>query len=290
MDFVGKKKIWYAISLIIIALGLFSLATQGMNSGIDFIGGNLLQVQFTKETTIQEVRNALETINLEDSKIQASENNVFIIKTKIMAESEQDNIIDALEKNIGQLEILRSENVGPTVGKEIRNASLIAFGLALALMIGYMTVRFEFKLALTAIIALFHDMLMAVVFFSFLQIEIDSTFIAALLTIFGYSVNNTIVIFDRMRENKKNNKKMDMKTLVNTSIIQTMARSINTYLTTMFVLCALFFLGGETTKNFALAMIIGITSGAYSSIFLAGPMWIDLQKIGKNKSLKKAHA
>jgi len=290
MDFVGKRKIWYIISLLIIVPGLFSLAIQGLNLGIDFAGGNLIQVDFTQNVTTAEVRSALGTINLQDSGIQASDNNSFIIKTKVMEESEQDNLVSTLEKELGELEIQRSEKVGPTIGKELRRSGFLALGVAILLMVVYITFRFEFKFAVAAIIALLHDILVTLAFFSILQIEIDVAFIAAILTIFGYSINATIVIFDRVRENMKKSKKHELPSLVNTSIMQTMVRSIITSVTTLFVLFALFFFGGETTKNLVLALLIGITSGAYSSIFLSSPLWIDLRRIGKNKSLKKALA
>ncbi|MDK2823824.1 MAG: preprotein translocase subunit SecF [Clostridia bacterium] len=286
MDFVGKRKIWYLLSLLIIVPGLFSLAIQGLNFGIDFAGGNLVQVQFAKEVTTEGVRNALSTISLKDSAIQASENNIFIIKTKVMEQSEQDKMVKTLEKEMGDLEILRSEKVGPTIGKELRRAGLMALIIAIILMIIYITIRFEFKFAVAAIVALLHDILVTVGIFSLLQIEVDSAFIAAILTIFGYSINDTIVIFDRIRENMKKTKKIELTTIVNNSIMQTLARSINTVLTVLFVLFALYFLGGETTKIFVLALLIGITSGAYSSIFTASPVWIDLRNMGKNKFIK----
>ena len=207
-----------------------------------------------------------------------------------MEESEQDNLVSTLEKELGELEIQRSEKVGPTIGKELRRSGFLALGVAILLMVVYITFRFEFKFAVAAIIALLHDILVTLAFFSILQIEIDVAFIAAILTIFGYSINATIVIFDRVRENMKKSKKHELPSLVNTSIMQTMVRSIITSVTTLFVLFALFFFGGETTKNLVLALLIGITSGAYSSIFLSSPLWIDLRRIGKNKSLKKALA
>lgn len=280
MDFVGKRKIWYLISLLIIVPGLISLAVQGLNFGIDFAGGNLVQVQFDKEVTLDNIRSSLATVNLEDSSIQASDNNTFVIKTKVMEQAEQDEMIAALEGEFGQVEILRSEKVGPTIGKELRRAGLLSLAIATVLMVIYITIRFEFKFAISAIIALLHDVLVTVGIFSLLQIEIDSTFIAAVLTIFGYSINDTIVIFDRIRENMKKNKKYDLAQLVNNSIMQTLSRSINTVLTVLFVLVALYFFGGDTTRTFVLALLIGVTSGAYSSIFTASPVWIDFRNYG----------
>jgi len=191
-----------------------------------------------------------------------------------------------LEKEIGKLEILRSEKVGPTIGKELRRAGILALLIAIILMVIYITFRFEFKFALAAIGALIHDILVTLSIFSIFQLEINSSFIAAILTIFGYSINDTIVIFDRIRENLKKAKKEELIPLVNKSIKETLARSINTVVTTLFVLLALYFFGGETTKIFVLAMLIGITSGAYSSIFTASPLWVEFRTFGKSKNIK----
>ncbi|MGI6225134.1 MAG: protein translocase subunit SecF [Peptococcales bacterium] len=290
MDFIGKRKIWYVISLLMIVPGLFSLFTQGLNFGIDFAGGNLVQIQFEQNVKTEDVRNVLGTIELEDSSIQGSDNNSFIIKTKLMKKSEQMVMIDVLEKELGQLEVLRSEEVGPTIGKELRRSGFLALGIAILLMIAYITFRFELRFALAGIFALLHDILITVGIFSIFQFEVDGTFIAAVLTIFGYSINDTIVIFDRIRENMKKTKKFELKILVNESIMQTLARSINTVATTLFVLIALFFFGGATTKTFVLALLIGISCGAYSSIFVASPLWFDFHRENKNKFSKKAHA
>ena len=284
MDFIGKRKIWYLLSLLVIIPGLFSLAVQGFNFGIDFVGGNLLQVKFQDETTIEEVRAALEIVDLQDSAIQPSEDNTFIIKTSVLDEAQQKDVVSTLEKEIGSLEILRSEKVGPTIGKELRRAGILSLSIAIPLMIVYITIRFEFKFALAGIIALIHDILVTLGIFSIFQFEIDSTFIPAVLTIFGYSINDTIVIFDRIRENLKAQKsrKQELIPLINQSIKQNLTRSINTTISTLFVLLALFFFGGETTRLFALAIIIGIAAGAYSSIFIASPLWYEMKKTEAN--------
>lgn len=282
MDFAGKRKIWFLISLLIIVPGIVSLFINGLNLGIDFAGGNLLQIKFDKPTTTEAIRSTLGEHDLEDSLIQASENNVFIIKTKgALDEVKQDNIVDSLEKDLGKLELLRTEKVGPTIGKELRTAGLISLFIAILLMIIYITIRFEFLFAIAAILALVHDVLVTVGIFSIFQFEVDSVFIAAILTIVGYSINDTIVIFDRIRENLRITKKESLNVIVNNSIMQNLTRSINTTLTTLFVLFALFLLGGETTKVFSLALIIGIISGAYSSIFVASPLWLELKGLKK---------
>lgn len=284
MDFAGKRKIWFLISLAIIIPGIISLFINGLNLGIDFAGGNLLQVQFEKSVTSEDVRSTLGEYDLQDSLIQESDGNVFIIKTKgALEENQQEEIVKAFENKLGSLELLRSEKVGPTIGKELRTAGFVSLLIALALMVAYITVRFEFNFAIAAILGLVHDVLIVVGIFSIMQFEVDSVFIAAILTIVGYSINDTIVIFDRIRENLRIVKKESLDNIVNKSIKQSLTRSINTTLTTLFVLVSLFIFGGETTKVFSLALIIGIVCGAYSSIFIASPLWLEF----RNLKLKK---
>ncbi|MDP3044615.1 MAG: protein translocase subunit SecF, partial [Bacillota bacterium] len=172
-----------------------------------------------------------------------------------------------------------NEKVGPTIGRELAQKAVLAVIAASLLMVAYISWRFEFKQGLAAIAALLHDALLTLGIFSLLYIEINSAFVAAILTILGYSINATIIIFDRVRENLKDAKKGDkLEDVVNTSLWQTLARSINTTLTVMFMLLALYFLGGATLKTFILAMIIGVTSGTYSSVFFASSVWIDLKR------------
>ena len=186
---------------------------------------------------------------------------------------------------MGELELLRSEAVGATIGRELVTSGLLALGIAILLMIAYIAYRFELKFAIAGIVALFHDILIVISVFSIFQLEVDSTFIAAILTIFGYSINDKIVIFDRIRENLHKVKKDELLGVVNTSIKQSLTRSINTSVSTLILLVALFLLGGQTTKLFVLALIIGIAVGAYSSIFFASPLWYDMTMRGKEKQL-----
>ncbi|NMA02416.1 MAG: protein translocase subunit SecF [Clostridia bacterium] len=290
MDFAGKRKIWFFISLLVIVPGLISLVLQGLNFGIDFAGGNLYQLAFQKEVTQEKLRESLAINNLADSQVQPSENNVFIVKTKILDQELEQQVLKTLEKELGSFEILRNEQVGPSIGSELRRNAVISLSIAIVLMILYITIRFEFKFAMAAITALLHDVLITMGIFSIFQIEVNSVFIAAILTILGYSINATIVIFDRIRENLTKTKKEAIEIVVNNSITQTLARSINTTLTVLFVLVPLYFLGGETTANFTLALIIGVTSGAYSSILIASPLWLELKKFSKKNKNIKANA
>ncbi|MCR4442057.1 MAG: protein translocase subunit SecF [Peptococcaceae bacterium] len=287
IDFIGRRRIWYIISAALIVIGLISLFTQGLNFGIDFKGGSLIQVKFN-EAGIKtgEVRQVLGEFGLENSSIQEASDGSIVIKTVEIEQDKLGQVLKAFEEKLGKYDLLRSEKVGPVIGAELRRAGILALVIASILQIIYITIRFEFKFAVAAILALLHDAFMAIGFFSLFQFEVDSSFIAAVLTIIGYSINDTIVIFDRIRENLKNRRKESLQAVINNSINQTLARSINTVLAVVFVLVALLVLGGETTKNFSLALLVGVVSGAYSSICVASPLWYQFkpEEHGKAKT------
>lgn len=288
MEIIGRRKIWYAISLILVIVSIVSLLVQGLNFGIDFKGGSLTHVKFEdKSIKSEQVRAVLAEFDLENSNIQEATDDSIIIKTLELEQDKLGEIFKAFETKLGKYEVLRSEKVGPLIGGELRKAGLLALLIASILQILYITVRFEFKFAIAAIIALLHDVLLAVGFFSIFQIEVDTVFIAAVLTILGYSINDTIVIFDRIRENIRNRKKESLDVIINNSINQTIVRSINTSVAVLFILLALLFLGGETTKNFSLALLVGVISGTYSSIFVASTLWYDF-KPEEHKKVKVA--
>lgn len=275
MEFIGKRKIWYALSLIVILIAVISLFVQGLNFGIDFQGGTLLQLKFEQAgVTGTEIREALKEFGLEKSALQKSEDS-YILKTPELGQEKQGQVLKALENKIGKFDLLRSENVGPVIGKELRRVGLLALIIAGILQIIYITIRFEFRFGVAAILALVHDAIITIGFFSLFQYEVDLTFIAAILTVIGYSINNTIVIFDRIRENLKLIRKEELAALVNKSIKQNLVRSINTTLAVAFMLVALLVLGGETTRYFSLAMLVGVITGLYSSVFIASSIWYD---------------
>ncbi len=290
--FVKLRKIWYIISILVILPGLISLVMQGLNLGIDFVGGSTMEVQFAKSVNIQEVRDAIQTVDIDGNKsVQQGENNTFIINTKVLEQNESDALLAALKENLGEVTLREANVMGPQMGRETQYKAIGALLIAAVLMVIYITIRFEFKQGIATIIALLHDVLVVVGIFSIFQIEVDSTFVAAVLTIVGYSINGSIIIFDRVRENTRMRKKDDtLGDLVNKSIWQTLVRSINTVLVVIFVLLALFIIGGSTTKIFVLAMLIGVISGAYSSTFNAGPVWVDLKSLEKRKQLRSAKA
>lgn len=291
-DFIGKRKWWFSLSALIIIIGFISMGVQGFNLGIDFTGGNLLDLRFTRPVTVSEVRDALKEHHFEKSTIQlAAEGqtdaapNVFI-RTTVLSEEDRLAVLADLKNNIGDFEVLRIEQVGAVIGSELTRQAVLALIISWALMIAYISYRFEFKFAISGIIGLVHVVLVVLGAFSILQKEIDASFVAALLTIVGYAINDTIVIFDRIRENLKAYRKNEgLVPLVNKSISQTMTRSIYTVLTVLFATASLYFFGGDTTRDFSLALLIGFTVGAYSSIFIASPLWVMFRQAEERKRM-----
>jgi preprotein translocase subunit SecF len=288
MDFVGKRKIFYTLSLILLLLSVISFFVQGLNYGIDFMGGTLLQVEFEKAgVTNEDVRTTLEEFGLEKSSLQQSEDS-FIIKALELDKEKRGEVLKSLEDNHGKFELLRNENVGPVVGDELKRVGIIALVIAFVLQIIYISFRFEFRFGIAGIMALFHDAIITIGFFSLFQYEVDLTFVAALLSIVGFSINDTIVIFDRIRENLKTTRKVDLAELVNNSIKQNLVRTFNTSFTVAVMLFALLLFGGETTYNFALAMLVGVICGVYTTVFLASSLWYDFVPLvnGQKKIVK----
>ncbi len=289
--YVKLRKFWYLISLLLIIPGLISLCSQGLNLGIDFTGGNLLELRFNQAISVEQVREVLGNFGLEGASIQRSEETDFLIRTRELNEEENSRIVQALEDKYGEVTVLRSERVGPVMGRELIFKALGALAAASVLMIIYIAWRFEFKQGLAAVIALLHDVFIVLGAFSVFRFEVDSAFVAAILTIIGYSINDTIVIFDRIRENLLNKKKGEiLEDTINVSLWQTLARSINTVLTVVMILVALLLLGGATIQNMVLALLIGVVSGAYSSIFIASPLWFDMKRLEKQPKARAARA
>lgn len=281
--FVEKRKIFYALSIILMIASLASVLIQGMNFGIDFTGGTNLHISVDKQVKIADVRQALEKTGHGGDQIQELTDGTFQIKTQFMQQDDQNKYIKTISDELGKTEVLQATAVGPTIGQEILQKGLIALFIAMVLMIAYITVRFEWRFAITGIISLFHDVFITIGLFSIFQWEVNITFVAAILTIFGYSINDTIVIFDRIRENTGRVKRQDLAHVVNDSISATLRRSLVTSISTLLPLIAVFLFGGDTTRYFVLAMIIGIASGAYSSIGIAAPLWYDFSMASSRK-------
>jgi len=276
-DFMGTKKIWLAFSLVVTLVGIGSLAYKGLNLGIDFTGGSTLDLRFNREVTTTEVREALEPLGLGDSQVQLTreeQRQGVFIRTRPLTEQQGEEVIKALRSKLGDFELVQFEEVEGVISQELIRNAFWALAIASVGMVAYITLRFEFKFAITGVAAILHDVLITVGLYSLLGREVASPFVAVVLTIVGYSINDTIVVYDRIRENLKQRRKETLEQLVNRSVNETFARSVNTVITTLLAVTAVFIFGGPTTKNFALALIIGITSGAYSSIFIASALWL----------------
>ena len=276
IDFISKSKFTLFISLVIIIMGIGALVFRGPNLSIDFIGGTIIQVASSEQAEINIVRDLLDLTVLKNSEITEitglSSNQQFRIKTNIKIEdtTEISNIIMSTLKDFNP-EIRAIESVGPKVGKELQFQAIYAIGLALLMLMIYIGFRFDQFYAMGSVVAVIHDILITLGIFSLLNLEIDLSIVAAFLTIVGYSLNDTIVIFDRFRENSQKDLKISLIDLANLSLNQTLSRTIITSLTTLMVVTILFFVGGEAIKYFAFALIIGVIVGTYSSMFIASP-------------------
>jgi len=278
-DIIDKRKIAYGLSLIVIIGGLIVFAQRGAeNFGIDFTGGTIQQIQFTKAPDVTKVRNALKSVNLEKATIQTfGEDNNIIIRTE---GQESSKITKAIKENFkdNSAQVLRVEEIGPTIGRELRYKALMAIGLAIVVICIYITFRFEFKFGVCAIIALLHDVIVTLGIYSISGRELSLPIIAAILTIIGYSLNDTIVVFDRIREDIHLMHKASFKDIVNKSINQTLSRTIITSLTTLLVVLSLYLFGGSVINDFAFVLLIGVVVGTYSSIFVAAPILVEWHK------------
>lgn len=291
INIIGKTKVWFTFSGILIAIGIFALAsntlTRGrpMNFGIDFTGGTVLNLRFNALVPLGDIRDILTKYGKAESVIQRTEGNDIIINTDPLSTDERNQIISDIKAKFQDAELLEADTIGPTVGTELRKQAFWALVLATAGILIYVAFRFEFKYALAAVIALFHDAIITTGLIALLWRPVDSSFIAAILTILGYSINDTIVIFDRIRENmlKPGAAKRKFDEVINESVGQTMARSINTILTVLFMNLALLLFGGATIKDFALTLFIGFTFGGYSSIFIASPLVYMFDKWEKSR-------
>lgn len=282
MNNLMKYKIWYFVfSFLIILPGLYFLLTSGLNLGIDFTGGALLQYKFERSIDTNELKRQISKQDIEISQIIPSSDNVYIIRTKVTQQNKINDLKLYLDKEFGKVEEQRVEFIGPVIGAELRKKAVLAVLLASVLIVLYIAFSFRkipkpassWRFGITAVVALSHDILIVIGAFAilgeFLGVEVDTLFVTALLTVIGFSVHDTIVVFDRIRENLTKNIGRKFIDVANISVIQTLGRSLNTSLTVIFVLLALLLFGGETLRWFVVALLVGIISGTYSSIFNA---------------------
>ncbi|MGW8309773.1 MAG: protein translocase subunit SecF [Thiogranum sp.] len=281
IDFMGKRKAAMAISLALMLLSLVVLVMRGLNFGIDFTGGTLVEVAYPQAVELGGVRDVLEEAGFADVQVQhfGTARDVLIRiaprEDKASAQLSED-VMTALKTAEPGVEKRRVEFVGPQVGGELTEQGGLAVLYALIGILIYVALRFEYRFSLGAVAALIHDVTITLGVFAFLQVEFDLTVVAALLAVIGYSLNDTIVVFDRIRENFRKMRKGSPVEIMNASINQTLSRTLMTSGTTMLVLVALFVLGGEIIHSFALALIVGVVVGTYSSIFVAGALSLAL--------------
>lgn len=291
VDIIGKSKIWLALSSVLVVASLVAIGIFGLNFGIDFTGGSLLEVKVSEEVTLDDVRGVVSDSGY-DGVVQEGQDQTYLIRTETLTQEQHDEIFGLMQERFEGAEEYRFESVGPVIGSELKRKSVEAVILLLILIVLYVAWAFRkvskpiasWKYGLLTIVAAMHDVIIPLGIFAVLGelmgYQIDTAFVAALLTILGYSINDSIVVFDRTRENLVTERHSDrsFESLVNKSVVQSLGRSINTSITTLLVLLAVFLFGGETTKQFILAMIIGIVSGAYSSLFLASPLLVAWEK------------
>ena len=282
LNFNKYYKLFNIISVGLVIISILSILFKGLNYGVDFKGGTLIELRINdNQTTISNLRSAFNNMNLGDVAIKNFGNdNDYLIKfvKKDRDKNLIQNIKKDLQSSIGPVfEFRRVESVGPKVSAELLNKGLIAIAASLGAMLFYIWIRFEWQFSLGAIIALFHDVILTIGIFSLLNIEINLSIVAALLTIVGYSMNDTVVIFDRVRENLKKHISIKIFELTNISINETLSRTIITSATTLLALLSIFIFGGEILKGFSLAMILGVIFGTYSSIYIANPTLVYLK-------------
>ncbi|MGL5124774.1 MAG: protein translocase subunit SecF [Fusobacteriaceae bacterium] len=280
LNIIKRSKMYVGISLTAMTLALCVLFFKGLNYGIDFTGGNLFQLKFSKTLTLSEVNTFLDKISVEtkelDSrsrKVQLSEENTVIIRTPEMNEEAKNQFIKNMEE-LGDFQVEKTEKVGASIGKDLKTSAIYSLIVGCILIALYITMRYEYKFAVGAIITLVHDVAIALGVISLLGYEINSDFIAAVLTILGYSINDTIIIYDRIREKLRDKSRTDFTfgDILNISINDVLIRSINTSVTTLLAAVAILVFGGDSLRTFIVTLIVGVAAGSYSSIFLATPL------------------
>lgn len=282
IDFIGKRNIAFVVSVVLILVGMVSLIVKGgPNYGVDFAGGTLVQLQFAEDTSAEQIKKVLIPAPLSAATVQqfGDEPNEFLIRTQETEDNTKGlrgKVLQALNGHYGveNVDMRRIEMVGPQVGEDLRKQGLMAIIYAMIGILAYVTWRFEFRFAVGAIVALLHDVLLTFGAFSLFGKEIDLPIIAAFLAIVGYSLNDTIIVYDRIRENKGKYIESGFSFTVNRSINETLSRTVLTSGTTLLVVLALFIFGGGVIHNFAFALLIGVMVGTYSSIFVASPLLV----------------
>ncbi len=278
-SFIGRRNITMSISAALLLIGIISLLVQGLNLGVGFTGGSVLELQYDSPVDTAEIEEIVrEYPGMETAEVVRMgepDTPTMRVRSSVFPEGDERDQLYADLEEPGTYQIILLDRVSPEIGEELARAALLAVAIAIAGMVLYITVRFEFRFAMCAIAALTHDALIALGLFSLFQLEITTAFIAAILTIVGYSVNDTIVVFDRVRENLKYRQKgEEINETVDLSIRQVLMRTLATSVTTFAAVGSIYLFGGQTLRNFTLALLFGIVIGTYSSVFFASPLWV----------------
>ena len=281
MNLVKHRSKYFILSAIIIAIGFITMGVRGLNYGIDFTGGTIIQINLEQNKPIEELRTVMNEFD-KDSEIvfTGTEKKEIIIKSTLNLSREESAKVFQAYKTKYNLKADKPEQInaiGATIGQEIQRKALLSVLIASLGILIYVSIRFELKFGIAAVLGLVHDVLVMLAIYSILKLPIDSTFIAAILTVIGYSINDTIVIFDRIRENMKITKTKEIDLLINTSVKQTLRRTLSTSFTTLVMIGLLYALGTEAIRGFALPLMLGVIVGTYSSIFISSPIWYILK-------------
>jgi len=277
-NLIAKGRWWLAGSLLALVLAGAGLAVRGPNFGVEFTGGRLLEYRTAGPVDLDAARGALADAGFPRAVVQASGDGNLTVRTGQLDQAGEDRVRRAVAAVGGQAEELRDEFIGPTIGAELRRKAVIALGIALLVQLAYLAVRFRWTFGAAAVIAMFHDVAILLGLFAWLGKPLDGVFLAALLTVIGYSVNDSVVVFDRIRERLRERRREPLGILVNQACLQTIPRTVNTGLGALFILAALFVLGGDTLTDFALALLVGILVGTYSSVLVAAPLLVAFER------------
>ena len=287
LHIIRNIKYYLSVSIVLVVLSIVVFFAKGLNYGIDFTGGNLFQLKYNdKKITLTEINENLDKlseklpqVNSNSRKVQISEDGTVILRVPELKEDDKKEVLNSLQE-LGAFNLDKEDKVGASIGDDLKKSAIYSLGIGAILIVLYITLRFEFSFAIGGILSLLHDIIIAVGFIALMGYEVDTPFIAAILTILGYSINDTIVIYDRIRENlkRRHNKNWTLEDCMDESVNQTAIRSLNTSITTLFSVIALLIFGGASLKTFIMTLLIGILAGTYSSIFIATPIVYILNK------------
>ena len=287
LHIIRNIKYYLSVSIVLVVLSIVVLFAKGLNYGIDFTGGNLFQLKYNdKKITLTEINENLDKlseklpqVNSNSRKVQISEDGTVILRVPELKEEDKKEVLNSLQE-LGAFNLDKEDKVGASIGDDLKKSAIYSLGIGAILIVLYITLRFEFSFAIGGILSLLHDIIIAVGFIALMGYEVDTPFIAAILTILGYSINDTIVIYDRIRENlkRRHTKNWTLEDCMDESVNQTAIRSLNTSITTLFSVIALLIFGGASLKTFIMTLLIGILAGTYSSIFIATPIVYILNK------------